>query len=291
MDGPGDDQSLEEVTLPLLGGRTFWLYRAQPPPGEPEGDELFEASFRELDERYRKQPLGAIGVCVPVSDPELMRRRPEAVWPETELLYAGTNQAGVQLRIRYFHDATIGPGLENSPTIAESEAVDYSLPPGYRLVPLAETDAAGPEEVIELWRRESALPDPREAERRVSQVQVVALDPSDQVVAVSTGYVEANEQLRMNVWNLRGFVATEHRMGNLATNILWRTRDHLRDLYSSGRDERAAAVIVVVQNKLLMTYFNRAFWVYSDFFYVGDSADGAHVRVHYFPGAEAPLPA
>ena len=289
MQGLGGDSSVEDRTLPMIGGRRFWVYEAEPGLGEPEGDQRFNAAFDELDARYREDRSGPIGLCVPVSDPELMRRRPEAVWAETDLLYAGS-RAGTQLRIRYFYDATIGPGLENSPTIAESEAVDYSLPPGYRMVPLAETDAAGPEDVIELWRREAALTDPREAERRVSEVQVVALDPSDRVAAVSTAYVEPNEQLGMNVWNLRGFVATEHRMGNLATRILWATRDHLGELHSSGRDPRASAVIVVVQNQLLMTYFNRAFWVYSDFFYIGDSSEGAHVRVHYFPGAEAPAP-
>lgn len=293
-------QSVEDRALPLIGGRRFWVYSAQPAPGEPEGEELFNAAFHELDGRYQEDRFGPIGLCVPVSDIELMRRRPDAVWAETELLYAGTRPqaespidtrpAGTQLRIRYFYDATIGPGLENSPTIAQSEAVDYSLPPGYRLVPLAETDAAGPEDVIDLWRRESALPDPQEADRRVSEVQIVALDPNDRVAAVSTAFVEPYEQLGMEVWNLRGFVATEHRMGNLATRILWATRDHLRELDTSGRDTRASAVIVVVQNELLMTYFNRAFWVYSDFFYVGDSARGAHIRVHYFPGAQAPLP-
>ncbi len=58
----------------------------------------------------------------------------------------------------------------------------------------------------------------------------------------------------------------------------------------SGADTRASGVIVEVENQMLMTYFNRALWVYSDFTYIGDSPRGAHVRVHYFPGAQAPLP-
>jgi hypothetical protein len=290
MQEQGAGYSVESRELPLIGGRHFWVYSAAAPLGESEGDKRFNAAFDELEARYQEDRCGPIGVCAVVSDPALMRRRPEAVWPETKLLYAGTRVDGSQLRLRYFYDATIGPGLPNSPTIPQSEAVDYSLPAGYEMVPLAETEAAGPEDVIELWRREQALTDPTEAERRVSEVQIVGLGPNDQVVAVSTAFVERNEQLGMDVWNLRGFVATEHRMGNLATQILWATRDHLRRQYESGRDTSAAAVVVVVQNQLLMTYFNRAFWVYSDFWYVGDSPAGAHVRVHYFPGARAPIP-
>jgi hypothetical protein len=293
-------QKVEERALPLIGGRRFWVYEASSPPGDSEGDELFNAAFAELDAAYQEDRSGPIGLCVPVSDLELMRRRPEAVWEETELLYAGTQReaatlgeaspASTQLRLRYFYDATIGPGLPNSPTIAQSEAVDYTLPPGYRMVPLADTDAAGPEDVLALWQRENAMPDPAEGERRVKEVAVVALDPEDRVAAVSTVYLQRNQQLDMDLWHLRGFVASEHRMSNLATQILWATRDHLRGAYESGRDTRGPGVILEVENQLLMTYFNRAFWVYSDFWFIGQNEQGAHVRVHFFPGAEAPIP-
>jgi len=294
-----DGQKVEERALPLIGGRRFWVYDAGVLPGTGEGDELFNVAFAQLDAGYRADRSGPIGLCVPISDPELMRRHPAAVWPETELLYAGAQQeaatlaessaASTQLRIRYFYDATIGPGLPNSPTIAQSEAVDYSLPPGYRMVPLAETDAAGTDDVLALWEREGAMPDPAEGRRRVHEVSIVALDPEDRVAAVSTVYLKRNAQLGMDLWNLRGFVAREHRMGNLATQILWATRDHLRESYESGRHPNPG-VILEVENQLLMTYFNRAFWVYSDFWFIGESQQGAHVRVHYFPGAEAPIP-
>jgi hypothetical protein len=293
-------QKIEERGLPLIGGRRFWVYEDDPPAGDPEGSPLFNAAYEELDARYREDRSGPIGLCVPVSDTEAMRRHPEAVWPETELLYAGTQReaasladtgsSGAQLRIRYFYDATIGPGLPNSPTIAQSEAVDYSLPPGYRMVPLAETDAAGPDDVLALWEREQAMPDAAEGRRRVHEASIVALDPTGGVAAVSTVYLKRNPQLDMDLWHLRGFVAAEHRMGNLATQILWATRDHLREEYESGRDTRGQGLIVEVENQLLMTYFNRAFWVYSDFWFIGENDQGAHVRVHFFPGAQAPIP-
>jgi hypothetical protein len=301
MDESPGGQKVEQRALPLIGGRRFWVYGGDPAPGDPEGDERFNSTFAELDARYQDDRSGPVGLCLPVSDPELMRRRPEAVWSETELLYAGTQReaatlgeatpTSTQLRLRYFYDATIGPGLPNSPTIAQSEAVDYSLQPGYRMVPLAETDAAGPEDVLALWQRENAMPDPTEGERRVKEVSIVALDPEDAVAAVSTVYLQHNAQLDMDVWHLRGFVATEHRMGNLATQILWATRDHLSKAFESGEDTRGPGVIVEVENQLLMTYFNRAFWVYSDFWFIGQNERGAHVRVHFFPGARAPIPA
>jgi hypothetical protein len=212
------------------------------------------------------------------------------VWPETDLLYAGRQENGAQLRVRYFYDATVGPGMPESPTIAQSEAADYSLPPGYRMVPFAETDAVGPEDVVEFWTSERAIPDPREAERRVEEVRTVALDPEDALAAISTVYLKHNAQLDLDMWHLRGFVGRAHRMGNLATRILWATRDHLREQWEGGVERRAPGVLLEVENQLLMTYFNRAFWVLSDFWFIGESDRGAHVRVHYFPGATAPIP-
>jgi hypothetical protein len=74
-----DGQEIEDRAVPLVGGRRFWIYRADPSPGDQAGDELFNAAFAQLDASYQEDRSGPIGVCVISSDPELMRRRPEAV--------------------------------------------------------------------------------------------------------------------------------------------------------------------------------------------------------------------
>jgi len=289
MQAQAHGQSLEEQALPLIGGRRFWMYPSDAPLGEQEGDERLNATFEELGTLYQRDRSGPIGLCVSVSDPELMRRLPEAIWSETKLLYAGTDENGAQLRLRYFHDATVGPGLPNSPSVAESEAQDYSLPPGYRMEPLAGTDAATPDDVLELWAREDAIPE-AEARRRVHEVLMVALDPSDRVAAISTVYLQRNPQLGLDLWYYRTFVGSEHRMSHLAVRMLWATRDHLRERYLSGEDARGPGMIMEVENDFLQAYYNRAFWVISDFDFIGESARSAHVRVHYFPGAQVPSP-
>jgi hypothetical protein len=282
--------SVYEEALPLIGGRRFWIYRAYlPSDGGEDPALMLNTAFEALDAEYRADRSGPVGLCVLVSDPEEMRRQPEAIWPETQLLYGGTMPDGHQLRLRYFDDAIIGPGLPNSPTVAQSEAQDYSLGEGYRIVPLAETDAASPDDVLELWAREAAMPE-TEAQRRVHEVLMVALDPNDGVAAVSTVYLERNPQLGLDLFYYRTYVANEHRMGHLAVRLLWATRDHLRERFEGGEDTRAPGMIMEVENELLKTYYNRAFWVISDFFFIGESEHGAHVRVHYFPGVQAPRP-
>jgi hypothetical protein len=282
--------SVYEEALPLIGGRRFWSYRAYlPSQAADTAAAMFNAAFEALDGEYKADRSGPVGLCLIVTDPEEMRRRPEAIWPDTELIHAGTLPDGTQARIRYFDDATIGPGLPNSPTVAQSEAQDYSLGEGYRIVPLAETGAATPDDVLELWAREGAVPE-EQAKRRVHEVLMVALDPNDRVAAVSSVYLQRNPQLGLDLFYYRTYVANEHRMGHLSVRLLWATRDHLRERFESGEDSRAPGMIMEVENELLRTYYNRAFWVISDFFFIGETERGAHVRVHYFPGVHAPRP-
>jgi len=289
MSTPDPGQFVEDQPVSVLGGRRFWIYRADPPPGEGEGDELFKAVFRELDARHQEDRSGPVGLCVAVSDPEVMRRRPEATWPDTELTYAGTLADRSQLRIRYFAEAVIAPGLPNSPSQAAWAAQDHALDEGYRIVPLAETDAAGADDVVELWTRENAMPQ-QEARRRVHEVLMVGLEPSDQVAAVSTVYLQRNAQLGMDLWHYRTYVSTENRMANFAIRLLWATRDHLRERYESGVDPRAPGMLMEVESEFLQAYYNTGYWALSDFWFIGESSNGAHVRVHYFPGAQAPIP-
>ena len=91
----------------LVGNRWFWIYRRFHAPGTPPEAEvgMFNAAFDALAEEF--SPDGPVGVCVFVDDPELIRLRREAIWPETDLWYVGYEATGEQVRIRYFEDARI----------------------------------------------------------------------------------------------------------------------------------------------------------------------------------------
>jgi hypothetical protein len=275
--------------VPLLGGRRLWVYRGDPHPGDREGDDLFNAHFKELEGRYLSDRSGPIGLCLPVSDLDLMRRRPEAVWPETALMYAGTPEDGAQLRIRYFDEAAIGPALPNSPTLAETRQDTHPLEDRYRIVRMTETGDATPDDVLALWARESAVPE-AEARRRVHEVHLVAIERNEGLVGVASAYLERNAQLAMDLWYYRAFVARAHRRSSLAAQLALHGRDLLEDRFVSGEDTRAAGIIYEVENEGLKLYFNKALWLPTEFTFIGENERGDHVRVHYFPGAEAPIP-
>jgi hypothetical protein len=272
----------------MIGGRRFWVYSADPPPGDQPGDELVNAAFDELDARYQEDRSGPVGICVPVSDVEVMRRHREAIWPGTELLYAGSREDGSQLRIRYFDEAAIGPALPNSPTLAQTRLYTQPLEDPYRIVPMADVEGAA-DKVLALWAREGVVPEV-EARRRIHEVHLVAVDGADGVVGVSSAYLQRSAQLAIDLWYYRAFVSKAHRRSTLAVHLALQGRDLLEGRFVNGEDTRAPGVIYEVENPGLKQYFNKALWMPTDFTFIGENDRGDHVRVHYFPGAEAPGP-
>ena len=76
----------------------------------------------------------------------------------------------------------------------------------------------------------------------------------------------------------------------VATSLAVLGREHLEEAFVSGRDTRAAGLIYEVESEILKQLFPNAIWSPADVLFIGENPQGAHVRVHYFPGAIAPEP-
>jgi hypothetical protein len=277
-------------TVGLIGGRAFWIYRSVlTPHSDDRWDEMFNTAFEELEEEFDEPDGPYVGVCVLVDD-WVITRRPEAVWAETELMYAGYLEDGRQVRLRYFWGAAVGPPLPDSPSLDETRTHEYPLDERYRILSLGDSSEVSAEDVIRFWDREGALPDEEEAARRVQQVRLVAIHRDDGVVGVSSLYLERNGQLRMDLWHYRTFVAAAHRMSNLAAQLIFRNRDEMEERFVSGEDTRAGGLLFELENEGMQRYFNKALWLPADFTFIGENEWGHHVRVHYFPGATVPVP-
>jgi hypothetical protein len=165
----------------------------------------------------------------------------------------------------------------------------WQLTPGYRVAPLLEHEELTADDVVAVWINEGVL-DPEEARRRVSEILLVATDQQGRVAGVCTTYLARNDQLRADMWYFRTFVAADHRQFNLAVTLALQGRDYLVSRYVSGEDRRGLGIIFEVENAGLQQHFPEALWLPTDFLFIGENARGAHVRVHYFPGALAPDP-
>jgi len=122
-------------------------------------------------------------------------------------------------------------------------------------------------------------------------VLFVAVDETNTPIGVSTVSLTHIDQLRTELWYYRTFVAGDHRAGSLAWVMMYASIDHIRDRYTSGEDTRGPGMFMAVQNRGLKSTRDMAIWERSRFAFIGEDAKGAHLRVLWFPGSEAPLPA
>jgi hypothetical protein len=290
LDSTGEIAGVSSVSahdLPLIGGRPFWLYRAVLLPAAAEtAKEMVDATYEALEKEYEHS--GPIGLCMLVDDHALIEGRPEAYWMDTGFMYAGYVD-GSQVRLRYFFDATISPGMPNSPNNYEWDPDAHALEERYRIERLDEIDEVTPDDVLALWAREGAVPE-AEASRRVHEVMMVAIDKDDSLAGISSVYLQRNAQLGMDLWHFRTFVGTPHRGSNLSLQLLWTSRDHLEERFVAGEDTRGPGVIIELEHEGLKGWFNRAYWWPSKVSFIGENERGDHVRVYFFPGATAPPP-
>jgi hypothetical protein len=277
-----------EQDVGLIGGRRFWVYRSLL-LDDSTWPAMVNAAFQALADGFDRDQEGPVGLCVPVTEGDEVRRGREAIWAEPNLFFAGYTVDDSQLWVRYFHNAAIGPGLPNSPTLEETAATDYSLPPGCRVEVFAESENVTSDDVLALWEREGAMPE-AEGRRRVHQVLNVVLHEEDGLVGLSTAYLERNAQLQMDIWYFRTFVATPRRHTHVATQLTFHNRDLLERRFASGEDTLARGVAFELESEGMRMYYNLAVWLPADFIYIGDNHRGDHVRVHYFPGATVPPP-
>ena len=280
--------TVAEATVPMIGGVRLWVHRCLlRPEAAAAEDAMLTDAFDALDATYEPDGGGPIGLCQVIRAPGEMRRTPEAVSPRSGLVHAGFLEDGSQVRIRYFGLASIGPRATPLVPVAQ-RTQPPELEERYRIEPLTGS-AATPDDVLALWAREGAVP-AAEAERRVHEVDLVAIDEDDGLVGIASSYLQRNNQLGMDLRYFRAFVAQAHRRSSLAFLLALRGRDHLEGLHASGADTRAAGIIYEVENELLKRYRNEAHWVATDFTYIGETPHRSHVRVHYFPGARVPIP-
>jgi hypothetical protein len=275
---------------PRLLGRPVWIFETDLAGGsEGLSRRMFIAAFDALEEEFKASGNGPLGVCRLIADETELAKRPEALWPEEGLIFAGYLDDGSQVRVRWFWEATVEPGLPNSLTLDQSLAMDWSMDERYRVEPYG-GDPEIADQILSMWARERAVVPEDEARRRVHEALNVVIDREEGVVAVSTAYIERNPKLDMNLWYFRTFVSTPHRNTHVSTQLTFNNRDLLERRFASGEDTRAGGIAFELENPGMRKYLNFAIWQPADFIYIGDTDHGIPVRVHYFPGAPVPSP-
>lgn len=274
--------SVFAAEIALIAGRRFWVFRCLVEEGfEDRHGELVSATFHALDAESTGAVGAPIGLCV-LLDAKLRRARPEAEWRDPRLVYAGYLADGRQVRVAYFSDQV-------SSMSAPMPEGGWQPEPGYRILRFAEQSDIGAEDVTGAWVEEGGLT-AAQAERRLPEVLSVAVGPDGRLAGITTAFLARNEQVRADMWHFRGLVLAAHRNSRIGLAQSVAGRDWLTERYVSGQDRRGLGIVYEVENEGLKRHFPHGIWYETDFILIGENRHGAHVRVHYFPGALAPEP-
>ncbi|MBX3015409.1 MAG: hypothetical protein KF832_28070 [Caldilineaceae bacterium] len=141
-------------------------------------------------------------------------------------------------------------------------------------------------EIMRFWLHTGALSSHEEAENRVNQVIFVARTKAEQqIVAISSVYIQVNQQLGYPCYYFRCFVEERHRRASLASQLLLATQQELNARFGGGENPQVIGMVVEVQNEALRQFRTEAIWPHSGFVYIGRNGRGDPVRVAYFDGA------
>lgn len=277
-DDQGRIQAVSSVfikMLAFLGGRSVWMFRNY--IAEPVRTfELFSEMFcrtRDLLEKLMEEGTGNMpeGILVVVPDAAVERQHPEAVWPQTGLIYMGRTDQGRQLRIAWMKQW----GQERD-----------ALPDAQ--VPLEwvqdALDDRSREDILAFWHEQNAMA-ADVARRRVDEVVQLARGEDGRIAGVCTLQLNDHPELGLSLWDVRAFVSQQSRRSMLGFALLHRTYERMEKAFVNGDDRRGSGFFMEVQNKGLKRHVTEPLWAYGRFAYVGDSPAGHHRRVQYFPGA------
>lgn len=262
---PTGAAAVRDTPFPGVADRRLWRLELLGAAPERFRD-LHAATWCALDAEYRGS--GPEGLLATPAEPDVALE-----WADPRTILAGYTEEGREARIAYFSTARTVPLPDWPPA-----------DPPYRVLAFAEQDEVTRDDVVAMWRREGVLSEP-EAWRRADEILLVAVDRDGAPAGVSTAYLRRNEQVRLDLWHVRAFVAAAHRRGSAATALAVRACEHLEAAFVSGRDRRAPGLLFEVENPALKQVFHAAVWHETNVAFIGENARGDHVRVRYFAGA------
>ncbi|HEY0180156.1 MAG TPA: hypothetical protein VGC30_11075 [Dokdonella sp.] len=150
-------------------------------------------------------------------------------------------------------------------------------------------DAASADAIRAFWQREGAIVDPAQIAQRLPQVVMHATTADGEVAGVCTALLATPPMLAQPFYYWRTFVGARWRRTQLVMMLLKRSCTLLED-YAARHGHPAIGVLLELENERFRERGRMAVWWNPRFVYIGRSARGLDLRVHYFKGARLKPP-
>jgi hypothetical protein len=134
-------------------------------------------------------------------------------------------------------------------------------------------------EIIAFWQLNNAIPDLREADRRVHEVVCLIRNPADVIVGVSSVYTARAGNPPASYYFYRMFIQPGDRIYGMMRLVPIRTRDFLRD---EMPEPKPCGLVIITENPKLMCKGMRRTFARHGFEFVGKDQGGLDVWIFRF---------
>ena len=154
---------------------------------------------------------------------------------------------------------------------------DFSFEPVFEIQPDLAT------RIVQLWTQHAGLRI-AEAQRRLTEV-ILVVRYQQEVIGVATAYKGYLQQSENFVYLYRCFIADAHRAPALDTQLIMRAKELLEEKSMQEMEKKCVGLAVIVQNETIKKFWNQAVWQGAEMMYIGNTAEGNHIRISYFKNA------
>lgn len=140
------------------------------------------------------------------------------------------------------------------------------------------------QEIIAFWTEEKALPKDEKPEVRAQQAVIAMRDEQGKIAAVSTAVIRVIPRLRQPMYYYRTFCAEQYRGKNTSIPMMKASQQALLDYNLTLDKPKAIGILIEIENNLIASHYNEAFWPQTGFSFIGYSPRGFILRAYYFPG-------
>jgi len=161
--------------------------------------------------------------------------------------------------------------------------------------------------IIEFWSREKLSNTPGfNVEQRLNEIAFIAkayvsedlivgnsyeessieLSKQEQVIGISTYYVDRDEYLNANFYFLRASVSKNFRKTGVAAQLVDKMTKQLESMTLAENNHSIKGAVIVYENTYLKKYFNGAVVESPTFYFYAFDKQNCPRRVHYFKNAK-----
>lgn len=169
------------------------------------------------------------------------------------------------------------------PASTESVLASFNVVTDWQVMQAHDADR-----IVEFWLREGALPSEGLARSRLPEVVLHALDDQGEIAGIATAYGAVLNLVGQPMYHFRCFVGKAWRASGLL-RVMLRSATNTLEAHAAGHDFPCVGIALELENpRFRKALADIPVWHAKGvrFAYVGQSARGLDVRVHYFRGAK-----